>query len=161
MVGLSLVGYWKETLFIRRMTLLRLFTPSMAPGSGNENFIVSLLSSKYAFFSGYFSTNWVNVVPLVPLKVFSLRSWKSMMCVHILSRKGEKCDVQMMLPEKDSSQSSSHLMLSTSKCPVGSSNMSTSAFISCAAQSCIFILQPPEYVVTGFSRLAARSGPPG
>merc|ERR1719221_2116470 len=98
MVGLSLVGYWKETLFIRRMTLLRLFTPSMFPGSGNTNFITSLLSSKYAFFSGYFSTNCVSVLPFVPLNVFNLRSWKSMMYVHILSRKGEKCDVQMMLP---------------------------------------------------------------
>merc|ERR1712003_225694 len=106
MVGLSLVGYWKETLFIRRMTLLRLLTPSMAPGSGNENFITSLLSSKYAFFSGYFSTNWVSVWPLTPLNVFSFRSWKSMMWVHILSKKGEKCEVQMMLPGKDSNQSS-------------------------------------------------------
>merc|ERR550514_1407729 len=31
MVGLSLVGYWKVTLFILKTTLLRLFTPSMAP----------------------------------------------------------------------------------------------------------------------------------
>mmetsp|Transcript_21142 Transcript_21142/g.65987 ORF Transcript_21142/g.65987 Transcript_21142/m.65987 type:complete len:233 (-) Transcript_21142:898-1596(-) len=161
MVGLSLVGYWKVTLSILRITLLRLLTPSMAPGSGKVNFMISLLSSKYAFFSGYFSTNCVSVWPFSPLKVFSLRSWKSMMCVHILSRKGEKCDVQMMLPPKDSSQSSSHLMLSTSRCPVGSSSMSTSAFISCAAHSCIFIFQPPEYEVTGLSRLAARSGPPG
>merc|ERR1719230_1586167 len=161
MVGLSLVGYWKVTLSILRITLLRLFTPSMAPGSGKTNFMTSLLSSKYDFLSGYFSTNCVKQRPFVPLKVFNLRSWKSMIWVHILSRKGEKCEVQMMLPEKLSSQSSSHLMLSTSKCPVGSSSMSTSAFISCAAQSCIFIFQPPEYEVTGFSKLAARSGPPG
>merc|ERR1719284_1451854 len=110
-VGLSLVGYWNVTLSIRKITLLRLFTPSIAPGSGNTNFITSLLSSKYAFFSGNFSTNCVRVVPFVPLKVFSLRSWKSMMWVHILSRKGEKCEVQMMLPENDSNQSSNHLIL--------------------------------------------------
>merc|ERR1712056_27939 len=84
-----------------------------------------------------------------------------MMCVHILSRKGVKCEVHMILPEKDSNQSSSHLMLSTSKWPVGSSSIKTSAFMSCAAQSCIFIFHPPEYEVTGFSRFAARSGPPG
>merc|ERR1719183_3206186 len=144
MVGLSLVGYWNVTLFMRRTTLLRLLTPSMAPGSGNVKRMISLLSSKYDFFSGYFSTNCVSVLPLIPLNVFSLRSWKSMMWVHILSRKGEKCDVQMILPGKDSSQSSSHLMLSTSKCPVGSSSINTSAFISCAAHSCIFIFQPPE-----------------
>merc|ERR1719429_42479 len=49
MVGLSFVGYWKLTLTIFRITLLRLFTPSIGPGSGKTNFIVSLLSSKYAF----------------------------------------------------------------------------------------------------------------
>merc|ERR1712151_444417 len=155
MVGLFLVGYWKVTLSILRITLLRLFTPSMAPGSGNTNFITSLLSSKYDFFSGYFSTNSVSTVPFVPLKVLSLRSWKSMMWVHILSRKGEKCEVQMMLPGNDSSHSSNHLMLSTSKCPVGSSSMRTSQFMSWAAHNCIFIFQPPEYEVTGFSKLAA------
>ena len=32
-----------------------------------------------------------------------------------------------------------HLMLSTSRWPVGSSSISTSAFMSCAAQSCIFL----------------------
>merc|ERR1719476_315567 len=144
MLGLSLVGYWYETLVIRKMTLDRDLTPSIGPGSGNVNRMVSLLSSKYAFFSGNFSTNMVKVWPLTPLKVLNLRSWKSMMWVHILSKKGEKWDVQMMLPVKDSSQSSSHLMLSTSRCPVGSSNMSTSAFISWAAHSCIFIFQPPE-----------------
>merc|ERR1719473_2345925 len=144
MVGFSFVGYVKVMLFIRRITFVRDFTPSKGPGAGKVNAIVSLESSKYAFFSGYFSTNWLRHFPLSPLKVFSFRSWKSMMCVHILSRKGENCDVQMMLPEKLSSQSSSHLMLSTSKCPVGSSSMSTSAFISCAAQSCIFIFHPPE-----------------
>merc|ERR1719162_1611080 len=53
-----------------------------------------------------------------------------MMCVHILSRKGEKCEVQMILPGKDSSQSSNHLTLSTSKWPVGSSSINTSAFMS-------------------------------
>merc|ERR1719445_433057 len=158
MVGLSLVGYWYDTLFMRRMTLERDFTPSMGPGSGKVKRMVSLDSSKYAFFSGYFSTNMVKVWPFWPLKVLSLRSWKSMMCVHILSRKLVKWDVQMMEPGKDSSQSSSHLMLSTSKWPVGSSSMSTSAFISCAAQSCIFIFQPPEYEVTGLSMWAARSG---
>merc|ERR1719382_2364003 len=161
MVGLSLVGYWKVTLVMRKITLLRLFTPSMGPGSGKVNFMSSLESSKYAFFSGYFSTNCERHLPLSPLKVFNLRSWKSMMCVHILSRKGEKCEVQMMLPGNDSNQSSSHLMLSTSRCPVGSSSMSTSAFMSWAAHNCIFIFQPPEYEVTGFSRLAALSGPPG
>merc|ERR1719343_842731 len=124
MVGLSLVGYWKVTLSILRMVLLRLLTPSIGPGSGK--------------------TNFVKVLPCSPLNVFNFRSWKSMMCVHILSRNGVKCEVQMMLPVNDSNQSSSHLMLSTSKWPVGSSNMSTSAFISCAAQSCIFIFQPPE-----------------
>merc|ERR1712127_933035 len=144
MVGLSFVGYWYDTLFIRKMTLLRLLTPSMGPGSGKVNFMDSLLNSKYAFFSGYFSTNSVRTVPFVPLKVFNLRSWKSMMWVHILSKKGEKCEVQMMLPVKDSNQSSNHLMLSTSKCPVGSSNTRTSAFINCAAHSCIFIFHPPE-----------------
>merc|ERR1719408_995775 len=161
MVGLSFVGYWKVTLDILKTILLLLLTPSIAPGSGKVNFMTSLLSSKYAFFSGCFSTNCVRHLPLSPLKVLSFRSWKSIMCVHILSRKGEKCDVQMMLPGNDSSQSSSHLMLSTSKCPVGSSSIRTSAFISWAAHSCIFIFQPPEYEVTGFSRFAARSGPPG
>merc|ERR1712232_600527 len=106
MVGLSLVGYWKVTSFILKTILLRLLTPSIGPGSGNANFIVSLLSSKYDFLSGYFSTNWVNVVPLVPLNVFNFLSWKSMMCVHILSKNGEKCEVQIMDPGKDSSQSS-------------------------------------------------------
>ena len=43
---LSLVGYVKLTLFMRRMTLLRLLTPSKGPGSGNTNFMVSLLISK-------------------------------------------------------------------------------------------------------------------
>merc|ERR1712096_281234 len=75
MVGLSLVGYWKVTLFILRMTLLRLLTPSIAPGSGNAKAMVSLLSSKYDFFSGYFSTNEVKQVPLTPLYVLNLRSW--------------------------------------------------------------------------------------
>ena len=42
---------------MRRMTLLRLFTPSSAPGSGNTNRMLSFLISKYDFFSGYFSTN--------------------------------------------------------------------------------------------------------
>merc|ERR1719502_534518 len=144
MVGLSLLGYVKVMLFIRRITFVRDFTPSRGPGAGKVKAIVSFESSKYAFFSGYFSTNWLRHLPFSPLKVFSFRSWKSMMWVHILSRKGEKCEVQMMLPEKLSNQSSSHLMLSTSKCPVGSSNMSTSAFINWAAQSCIFIFQPPE-----------------
>merc|ERR1719181_1558583 len=144
MVGLSLVGYLKSTLFMRKMTLLRLFTPSRGPGSGKVNLMVSLLSSKYAFFSGNFSTNAVRQLPFTPLKVLNFRSWKSMMCVHILSKKGVKCDVQMMLPVNDSNQSSSHLMLSTSKCPVGSSSMSTSAFMSCAAHNCIFIFHPPE-----------------
>ena len=60
-------------------------------------------------------------------------SWKSMMWVHILSKKGLKWEVQMMDPGKDSNQSSNHLMLSTSKWPVGSSNINTSAFISWAA----------------------------
>merc|ERR1719387_2540876 len=155
MVGLSLLGYVKVMLFIRRITFVRDFTPSRGPGTGKVKAMVSLLSSKYAFFSGYFYTNWLRVEPFSPLKVFSFRSWKSMMWVHILSKKGLKCEVQMMLPLKLSSQSSSHLMLSTSKWPVGSS------FMSCAAQSCIFIFQPPEYEVTGFSKLAARSGPPG
>merc|ERR1719478_1123197 len=82
-----------------------------------------------------------------------------MMWVHILSRNGEKWEVQMMEPSKDSSQSSSHLMLSTSRCPVGSSSMSTSAFTSCAAQSCIFIFHPPEYVHTPMAASAARSLP--
>merc|ERR1719335_1308609 len=139
MVGLSLLGYVKVMLFIRRITFVRDFTPSSGPGTGKVKAMVSLLSSKYAFFSGYFSTNWLRVLPFSPLKVFSLRSWKSMMWVHILSKKGLKCEVQMMLPLKLSSQSSSHLMLSTSKWPVGSSSMSTSAFMSCAAQSCIII----------------------
>merc|ERR1719311_232212 len=161
MVGLSLLGYVKVMLFIRRITFVRDFTPSRGPGTGKVKAMVSLLSSKYAFFSGCLSTNWVRHLPFSPLKVFSFRSWKSMMCVHILSRKGVKCDVQMMLPLKLSSQSSNQAMLSTSKWPVGSSSMSTSAFMSCAAQSCIFIFQPPEYEVTGFSKLAARSGPPG
>merc|ERR1712050_78128 len=98
MVGLSFVGYVNVTLFMRRITLLRLLTPSIAPGSGKVNFMTSLLSSKYAFFSGYFSTNCVKHLPFSPLNVLSFLSWKSMMCVHILSRKGEKCDVQMILP---------------------------------------------------------------
>merc|ERR1719163_2567520 len=151
MVGLSLVGYWNVTLFMRKTTLLRLLTPSMAPGSGKVNFMISLLNSKYAFFSGYFSTNCVKHLPFSPLNVLSFLSWKSMMWVHILSRKGVKCEVQMILPSKDSNQSSSHLILSTSKWPVGSSNMRTSAFINCAAHNCIFIFHPPEYVVTGLS----------
>merc|ERR1719305_502292 len=151
MVGLSFVGYWKVTLDILKTILLRLLTPSIAPGSGKVNFMTSLLSSKYAFLSGYFSTNCVRHLPLSPLKVLSFRSWKSIMCVHILSRKGEKCDVQMILPGKASNQSSNHLMLFTSRWPVGSSNMSTSAFINFAAHNCIFIFHPPEYVVTGLS----------
>merc|ERR1719420_1542084 len=102
MVGLSFVGYWKVTFVILKTILLRLLTPSMAPGVGNVNFITSLLSSKYAFFSGYFSTNLVRHEPFSPLNVFSFRSWKSIMCVHILSRKGVKCEVQIMLPSKDS-----------------------------------------------------------
>merc|ERR1719361_1336424 len=118
-VGLSFVGYWKFTLVMRSTTLLRLFTPSRAPGSGKVNRMVSLLSSKYAFFSGYFSTNCVRHLPFSPLKVFSLRSWKSMMWVHILSRNGEKCEVQMMLPGKDSSQSSTHLNTTSRDCPCG------------------------------------------
>ena len=61
----------------------------------------SLLSTKYAFFSGYFSTNMVRVLPFTPLKVFSFQSWKSMMCVHMLSKKAVKCEVQIMLPVKD------------------------------------------------------------
>merc|ERR1719282_1795609 len=82
MVGLSLVGYWKETLFILKITLERDLTPSIGPGSGKVNRMVSLLSSKYAFFSGYLSTNMVKVLPFSPLKVLNLRSWKSMMWVH-------------------------------------------------------------------------------
>merc|ERR1719191_1774220 len=133
-VGLSLVGYWKVTLFILRTVLDRDFTPSMGPGAGNVNAMVSLVSSKYAFLSGNCSTNVDRHDPFVPLKVFSFLSWKSMMWVHILSRKGEKWEVQMIEPVKDSSQVSSQAMLSTSRCPVGSSSMSTSAFMSCAAQ---------------------------
>merc|ERR1719207_175477 len=151
MVGLSLLGYVKVMLFIRRITFVRDFTPSRGPGTGKVKAMVSLLSSKYAFFSGYFSTNWLRVEPFSPLKVFSFRSWKSMMCVHILSKKGLKCDVQIILPGKASNQSSNHLMLFTSRWPVGSSSMSTSAFINFAAHNCIFIFHPPEYVVTGLS----------
>merc|ERR1712070_367666 len=100
MVGLSLVGYWKVTLFMRRIVLLRLFTPSRAPGAGKENFMISSLNWKYFAFSGCFSTNCVRHLPFSPLNIFNFLSWKSMMCVHILSRNGEKCEVQMMLPVK-------------------------------------------------------------
>merc|ERR1719262_1735416 len=113
MVGFSFVGYVKVMLFMRRITFVRDFTPSKGPGAGKVNAIVSLESSKYAFFSGYFSTNWLRHFPFsVPLKVFSFRSWKSMIWVHMLSRKGLKWEVQMMLPENPPSQFSSHLMLS-------------------------------------------------
>merc|ERR1712176_1103829 len=54
MVGLSFVGYWKVTLFMRRMVLLRLLTPSRAPGAGKANFMTSSLNWKYFAFSGYF-----------------------------------------------------------------------------------------------------------
>merc|ERR1711998_8238 len=98
-VGFSFVGYVKVTLFILRMILVLDFTPSSGPGTGKVKRICSLESSKYAFFSGYFSTKCVRVFPFsVPLKVLSFLSWKSMMWVHILSRKGLKWEVQMMLP---------------------------------------------------------------
>ena len=38
--------------------------------------------------SGCFSTNCIKQLAFLPLKVFTLRSWKSTMCVHILSRQG-------------------------------------------------------------------------
>merc|ERR1719281_877656 len=50
MVGLSLLGYVKVMLFIRRITFVRDFTPSRGPGTGKVKAMVSLLSSKYAFF---------------------------------------------------------------------------------------------------------------
>ena len=43
--------------------------------------------------------------------------------------------------------------------PVGSSSIRRSAFTSCAAQSCIFIFHPPEYVHTPMAASAARSLP--
>ena len=46
--------------------------PSTGPGSGKANFIVSLLSSKYAIFTRYFSANMVRVLPFAPLEAFSL-----------------------------------------------------------------------------------------
>ena len=64
-----------------------------------------------SFFSGYFSTNIVRVLPFTPLKVFSFQSWKSMMCVRRLFKKAVAFEVQIMRPVKESSQSSSHLML--------------------------------------------------
>merc|ERR1719161_2019625 len=64
MVGLSLLGYVKVMLFIRRITFVRDFTPSRGPGTGKVKAMVSLLSSKYAFFSGYFSTNWLRVLEI-------------------------------------------------------------------------------------------------
>ena len=64
-VGLSFAGYWKSSLVMRRTTLLRLFAPSRGP-------IFSLLSSKYAFFSGYFSTNMVGVLPFHSLEGLQL-----------------------------------------------------------------------------------------
>ena len=51
-------------------------------------------------------------VALHTLKVFRFQSWKSMMCVRRLSKKAVAFEVQIMLLLKDSSQSSSHLMLS-------------------------------------------------
>ena len=75
-------------------------------GSGKADFIVTLHSSKYG------SANMVRVLPFAPLEAFSLLSWKSMMCVRRLSKKAVACEMQIMLPVKDSSQSSSHLKLS-------------------------------------------------
>ena len=46
--------------------------PSTGPGSGKANFIVTLLSSQYAFFTRYFSANMVRVLPFAPLEAFSL-----------------------------------------------------------------------------------------
>ena len=95
-----------------RFTFTIVGLPSTGPGSGKANFIVSLLSSKYAFCTRYFSANMVRVLPFAPLEAFSLLYWKSMMCVRRLSKKAVACEVQIMLPVKDSSQSSSHLKFS-------------------------------------------------
>ena len=65
-----------------RTTLLQLFTSSKGPGSGMANFIVSLLSSKCAFFSGTFSTNMVRVLPFTPSLMASSSDLNSM---HTLS----------------------------------------------------------------------------
>ena len=46
--------------------------PSTGLGSGKANFIVSLLSSKYAFLTRYFYANMVRVLPFASLEAFSL-----------------------------------------------------------------------------------------
>merc|ERR1712040_6467 len=72
MVGLSFVGYWKVTLFMRRTTLLRLFTPSMAPGSGKVNFMTSLRNSKYDFFVWVFLDKLCQAEALCAFESFQL-----------------------------------------------------------------------------------------
>ena len=85
-----------------------------------------------------------------------------MMSVHISFRKPVSCDVAMTEPPASMnllSQFLIHAMFVTSRCPVGSSSISTSALTSVAAQSCIFTFQPPENVVIFIAASAARSLP--
>ena len=74
-----------------RFTFTIVGLPTTGPGSGKANFIVTLLSSKYAFFTRYFSANMVRVLPFAFSEAFSLLSWKSMMSVRRLSKKAMAC----------------------------------------------------------------------
>ena len=57
---------WKIATHTVRYTSAIVGLPSTRLGFGKENFIVTLLSSKYDFISGYFSANMVRVLPFAP-----------------------------------------------------------------------------------------------
>ena len=76
---------WVKPHWLCEGSLLRLFTPSNDPGSEALSAMDSLIET---CLSGCFSTSCVKQLSFVPLKVSSLRFWKSPLCVHILSRKG-------------------------------------------------------------------------
>ena len=82
-VGLSSEEYWKSTHNMRRTTLLRLLTPSKGPDSGKANFILSLLSSTYAFFSGYFLHEHGQGVALHSLEGLQLRVLEPPDVIHV------------------------------------------------------------------------------
>ena len=71
---------------MQRITLLRLFTPSNGPGSWDSE--LHGFADLENMSSGCFSTSYVQQLPFVPSKALSSHSWKSTLCVHILSRKG-------------------------------------------------------------------------
>ena len=81
--GLSFEEYWKSTHVMRRTILLRLLTPSKGPGSGKANFILSLLSTKYAFFSGYILHKHGRGVALHSLEGLQLRVLEPPDVIHI------------------------------------------------------------------------------